>query len=324
VELYEIEHGVKVEKFAVADRNVATWPSLEGKTVLFIGVTMEDTQGATKDATMVYFINAQDSFLPGLHTQSEVCLSVQLWEYYHKETAPEFLQVIDRFSRWASPSVEDRYVREYLTSICHVSHKSTKGPKGHYERALAATDKFVMAMMDETEEKMAMLEKGKQMLEAKQRYLERVLSGGKVYHIHYGYLMDWKLPEKWLGARVYVVNNTVAIDSTEAAHMVLSNKATNVDVFVNFRVMNGQFIFSARSKKLSLTEVFKGHDLAAGGAFGFNEGPIPFVEIPPHLRAIMPTPTSPRSSMYRAKLSYPARQSFAYVPKMEDFPPLSL
>jgi hypothetical protein len=313
-----LRSSYEVSLYAVADRQMNTWP--EGvlqsvSKVLLIGLT--DIPAISGN---VSWINHMGS---NIMEVSDKCISSQLFEWFHGNDSdiPEFLKVIDRFSRWDSPSVEDRCIREYLNTICHVSHQSSRA---HYERARDATDVFVMDMLEGRNS--GYLVRGKELLEPKERYLASVLQHGRVYHIHYGYLMDWGLPESWLGAQVYVVNNLTAIDSTEAGHMVLSNKS--IDVFVNYRIVKGKYMLSARSRKISLTKgmELKGHDLSAGGTFTDR---VPFVEQmrrEPVWVKLHDTPSifqreqEKKNNYYKSMMSYPPRQS--YQPKIEDFPAL--
>ena len=100
-----------------------------------------------------------------------------------------------------------------------------------------------------------------------------------MYRFTEEYLKGWKLPDTWLSAYVYIIDNTnIVFDTTEAAHIVFTHHP-EVNIFINYRkkivytkgpkpVMKTLYVYSARSRGFNLTEgtIFNGHPTAAGAS----------------------------------------------------------
>ena len=126
---------------------------------------------------------------------------------------------------------------------------------------------------------------GKIILDKKDNNLLQTLKDGGLYIFTEEHLNGWKLPETWLSARVYIIDNTnIVFDTTEAAHIVFTHYP-DINIFINYRrktfytkgpnpVMKTVYVYSARSRGFNLTEgtIFNGHPTAAGASIVKEDG----------------------------------------------------
>jgi hypothetical protein len=130
---------------------------------------------------------------------------------------------------------------------------------------------------------MMVLAQGKQILDAKDASLMNILSAGQFHTFTQEYITGWALPQSWLGANVFIIDNTnITLDTTEAAHIVFHNYP-QTNVFINYRkkVLYGKatggappidktmYVYSARSRGFDLTgekSILRGHKTSAGAS----------------------------------------------------------
>lgn len=227
------------------------------------------------------------------------CAAMQTWQHFNPGVpAPFWLHHIDRIDRWDNPTYEDRCIREVLNEIAH------KPVQKKMAEAFALTELFLMNMSSPLGLMMTMSQ-GKTILDKKDNDLLLLLNKGSFHTFTQEYIDGWKLPASWLGARVFIIDNThITLDTTEAAHLVFINYP-DTSVFINYRkktiysktmmdkgsnAAGGEilpsenktmYVYSARSRGFDLTEgssVFKGHKTAAGAALIKEEVPVlPFL-----------------------------------------------
>ena len=152
------------------------------------------------------------------------------------------------------------------------------------------TEAFLMNMANPVTV-MMVISQGKQILDQKDLVLASILANGRFHTFNHDYITAWNLPVSWLGANVFIIDNTsVTLDTTEAAHIVFQNNP-GVDVFINYRkkTMYGKgptgidktmYVYSARSRGFNLTEgtILRGHPTSAGASLIKEEVPmLPFL-----------------------------------------------
>jgi len=209
-----------------------------------------------------------------IHT--ECCASIQVFHHFFpNQEVPFWLNIVDRIDRWDKPSEEDRSVREIINLLAHKSIKDKKS----LDAVLEQTRKWIETMQT-PEGQREQVEKGKVLLKKKDEGLFRVLSHGKMYQLGPFEIDKWNLPSSWLGANLYLIDNSrSAFDTTEAAHVIFTHYP-GCDIFINFRqktvqdnsdgmtVERKNVIYYARSQTIDLTQgtIFRGHPTAAGAS----------------------------------------------------------
>jgi hypothetical protein len=229
-----------------------------------------------------------------IHVES--CAALQVFRHFFpQQEVPFWLEVIDRIDRWDNPTDADRCVRELLNIMAHkpVQHKDSI-------QAVLAEMRDWIALINTPEGQVQQLTIGKALLDKKEASLCQILEKGTFLTIGFEQQQAWQLPASWLGANLYLIDNTdVLIDTTEASHIIFVNRP-GVDVFINYRrksfVKRGGFkkgysamddsdqknsiIYYARSRNFNLTEgtIFRGHPTAAGATLIQGEAPhFPFL-----------------------------------------------
>lgn len=287
-----------VKMFPISPSFKNTWPKndvLSGTHILLLDVSVpKDVQdewlGA--GAVAVNCIDHHESSIchwpaDACPINTESCAAVQTWQAFYPDLEiPFWLLHIDRIDRWVDPSYEDRCVREVLNRIAHLPVDKK------VDEAIAMTDIFISSMSNEVGI-MITLASGKEILDKKDAELMGVLGYGVMLPITEEHIGWWNLPESWLGATVFVIDNTnYTFDTTEAAHIVFTHYP-DVAAFVNYRKKKvvGRFdkkekeyyVYSARSRGLDLTcspSVFRGHKTSAGASLLVGESPVlPFVMV---------------------------------------------
>ena len=220
-----------------------------------------------------------------IHTES--CAALQVFRHYFpEETVPTWLEIIDRVDRWDQPTYNDRCVREQLNALAHKPMLDKRA----IPDILQETEEWI-AQVSTPEGQMACLTEGKALLDAKDAELNQVLQGGVFIQLTFEHVEKWQLPANWLGANVFIIDNTKTVfDTTEASHVVFTTYP-GCDVFVNYRrktyltkgsmsVEKNCITYYARSQTFNLTEgtIFNGHPTAAGASLTQDEAPVlPFI-----------------------------------------------
>jgi hypothetical protein len=216
------------------------------------------------------------------------CAALQTWQhFYPTQEVPFWLHHIDRIDRWDNPTYEDRCVREVLNEIAH------KPVQKKMAEAFTLTEMFLMQMSNPLG-LMMVINQGKAILDQKDAQLLAILGRGTFHTFTQEYVAGWNLPASWMGANVFIIDNTnITLDTTEAAHIVFLHYP-HVNVFINYRkktlygrgpgaVEKTMYVYSARSRGFNLTDgtILKGHPTAAGASLIKGEAPmLPFLLSP--------------------------------------------
>ena len=180
-------------------------------------------------------------------------------------------------------------MREVLNEIAH------KPVQKKMPEAFTLTELF-LANMNTPLGVMMVIAQGKQILDQKDAALMNILNKGSFHTFTQEYIAGWNLPASWLGANVFIIDNTnITLDTTEAAHIVFQHYP-QVNVFINYRkkTLYGReaggaptekimYIYSARSRGFNITDgtILKGHPTAAGASLIKGEAPmLPFLLTP--------------------------------------------
>jgi len=292
-----IRENKDVTMYPICPSQPNTWPGLDklaGTHILLTDVSVAKEfrdQWMNGGVLSIQCIDHHESSLEHwtnepnpIHT--ECCATLLAFRRFFPEEEPApWIFSIDRIDRWDNPTYEDRCLREMLNIIAH------KPVQKRQNEAIQMTDDFIRAMEDQ-EKYRAFLERGRQILLAKDEQLLGVLAQRGTFHrFNEHHLMTWNLPQSWLNANVFIMDNThITIDSTEAAQLVFDHYPMT-DVFINYRVksflskdakpVQKQVVtYSARSRGFPLTEgtIFKGHPVAAGASIVIGDTPIlPFL-----------------------------------------------
>jgi hypothetical protein len=206
--------------------------------------------------------------------------------FFPQQEVPYWLNIVDRVDRWDNPTVEDRCIREVMTGIAHKPVQNKRNMKPVIEE----TNQWI-ATMSTPEGYKQMLLLGKPILDQKDAHLCQILTKGTFLTLGFQQVEMWHLPAAWLGANVYIIDNTnITFDTTEASHVVFTNYP-GVNIFINYRrktflsadAMESEksvIVYSARSRGFNVTEgtIFKGHPTAAGATLIQNEAHVlPFL-----------------------------------------------
>jgi hypothetical protein len=289
--------GAGVKMYPISPSQTNTWPvvkDMSGTHVLLLDVSVAEHHRTAWLAAGALSVNCIDHHASAVEhwpagacpINTAACAAVQTWRhFYPAQEIPFWLHHIDRVDRWDNPTYEDRCVREVLNVIAH------KPVQKKMAEAFALTEAFLANMSNPVGIMMVMTQ-GKQILDGKDAALLAVLSKGSFHTFTAEYIAGWSLPSHWLGANVFIIDNThITLDTTEAAHIVFQHYP-QVNVFINYRkkVLFGKgdmpeektlYVYSARSRGFNLTEggsVLKGHPTAAGATLVKGEVPIlPFL-----------------------------------------------
>jgi hypothetical protein len=301
------EQGVAdIKMYPVAPTGVGL-PHLKefaGRHILMVDISFDQAKRAAWTAAGALSIQCIDHHATScshwsaeanpIHVES--CAALQVFRHFFpQQEVPFWLEVIDRIDRWDNPTDADRCVRELLNIMAHkpVQHKDSI-------QAVLAEMRDWIALINTPEGQVQQLTIGKALLDKKEASLCQILEKGTFLTIGFEQQQAWQLPASWLGANLYLIDNTdVLIDTTEASHIIFVNRP-GVDVFINYRrksfVKRGGFkkgysamddsdqknsiIYYARSRNFNLTEgtIFRGHPTAAGATLIQGEAPhFPFL-----------------------------------------------
>ncbi len=212
------------------------------------------------------------------------CAALQTWmRYYPQQPIPGWLQQIDRIDRWDNPTFEDRCLRELLSMISHLPVQK-KIPE-----AIQQTEEFLRMYSDPVQYQ-EIIGMSKQILEKKDAELMAILNKGSEVVITPEHIVGWALPPHWLGATVYIIDNSFnPFDTTEAAHLIFTHMP-HINAFVNYRrkgfrdritkEQKNMYVYSARSRAFDITTgtILRGHPTSAGASLIIGEAPVyPFI-----------------------------------------------
>lgn len=285
-----------VAMYPISPNQQNTWPrtsEIAGSHVLLLDVSAAEAHRTAWTTGGVLSISCIDHHASAIEhwpvgacpIDTSSCAAIQTWRTFMPTTpVPFWLQHIDRIDRWDNPTYEDRCVREVLNIIAH------KPVQKKVDEALVLTEMFLVSM-NTAEGVLGVIAQGKQILDQKDIALLAILQRGTFHTITAENTASWNLPASWLGAQVYIIDNTnITLDSTEAAHIVFLHYPT-VAAFINYRkktlygrgsmaVEREMYTYSARSRGFDLTTgtVLKGHCTSAGASLIKQEvAVLPFV-----------------------------------------------
>lgn len=279
---YALSQTGEVNMYPISLNHHHTWPShmqITGSHVLLLDVSVAESFRNEWMAAGILSINCIDHHASAIeHWLPEMCpintascAAVQTWHtFYPEQAVPFWLMHIDRIDRWDNPTYEDRCIREVLNIISH------KPVQKLLDEAFALTAAFLLNMMT-VEGFQTTVEQGRRILEKKDAELMAILMNGSIHDLTQEYLDAWRLPENWLGTRVFIIDNTnITLDSTEAAHLVFEH-TPDIVAFINYRKKlmfygdgpsKTMYTYSARSRGFNLTEgtILRGHETSAGAS----------------------------------------------------------
>ena len=279
-----------VTMYPISPSQTNTWPKvadMAGTHILLVDVSVIEEHRVAWLAGGVFSINCIDHHASAIEhwptvdnpINTTMCAALQTWQrFYPGVEVPFWLHHIDRIDRWDNPSYEDRCIREVLNEIAH------KPVQKKQAEAFTLTEIF-LANMTTSLGVMSVLAQGKQILDKKDTTLIGILTKGTFHNLTQEYIAGWNLPDTWLGANVFIIDNTYnTLDTTEAAHIIFE-WCPHVNVFINYRkkILHGEktmYIYSARSRGFNLTNgtILKGHPTAAGATLIKGEAPLlPFL-----------------------------------------------
>ncbi len=294
------QHG-HVQMFPVSTIQYSTFPRIDvmkGTQVLLVDVSVPAHIRAKWVAGGVVGIGVIDHHMaaakehgwPEGTIDTTRCSSLQAWQkFYPAMPIPGWLSAIDRITRWDNPTLEDRCLREILSIIAH------KPTEKKMEEAFTLTESFFNTINNPVEFA-SIMENGKAMLTKKDTELMAILQAkGSIVVVgaeHCGEGGIWKLPPHWIGAQLFIIDNTnIVIDTTEASHIIFGY-VPYVNAFINYRkkTLHGRgneakvtdiMVYSARSRPgfdLTIGTCLKGHPSSCGASLVIAKEPcLPFV-----------------------------------------------
>jgi hypothetical protein len=291
-----LKNAGTVNMYPISPSQTNTWPKtadMAGTHILLVDVSVAEsyrtawlTGGALSVNCIDHHASAVEHWPAGAcPINTAACAALQTWQHFYPAVpVPFWLHHIDRIDRWDNPTYEDRCVREVLNDIAH------KPVQKKQAEAFALTELF-LANMATPMGLMMVLAQGKQILDQKDASLLGILGAGTFHTFTQDYITGWSLPQSWLGANVFIIDNThITLDTTEAAHIVFQHYP-QVNVFINYRkktlygrgaaaVEKTMYVYSARSRGFNITDgtILKGHPTAAGASLIKGEAPmLPFL-----------------------------------------------
>lgn len=289
-------HGI-VNMFPISPSQTNTWPTaaeMAGTHILLLDVSVSEIHRNTWLASGALSVRCIDHHASAIEhwpigacpINTASCAAVQTWQFFYPGVEiPFWLHHIDRIDRWDNPTYEDRCVREVLNNIAH------KPVQKKMAEAFSLTELF-FTQMNSPMGVMVVIKEGEQILAKKDAALLETLNKGSFHTFTQEYIDGWQLPSSWLGANVFIIDNTnVTLDTTEAAHLVFQHYP-QVNIFINYRkktlygkgpdaVEKTMYIYSARSRGFDLTgdkSILRGHPTAAGASLIKGEAPLlPFL-----------------------------------------------
>jgi hypothetical protein len=283
-----------VKMFPISPSQPNTFPDMAeitGSHIILLDVSVPESQRNTWINGGALSVNCIDHHASAVEhwpvgacpINTESCAALQTWKHFYPGMAvPFWLNHIDRIDRWDNPTYEDRCIREVLNVIAH------KPVEKKINEAISLTESFLRSMND-TNGVVTVISQGKIILDQKDAALLSILNKGTFHTFTQEYITGWALPSSWLGANVFIIDNTnITLDTTEAAHIVFQHYP-QVNIFINYRkkVLHGKgpkektmYVYSARSRGFNITEgtIFRGHATSAGASLIKGEAPmLPFL-----------------------------------------------
>lgn len=283
-----------VTMYPISPSQTNTWPAMKdmaGTNIILLDVSVAEVHRNTWLSGGALSVNCIDHHASAVEHWPAVnnpintasCAAIQTWQrFYPGVEVPFWLHHIDRIDRWDNPTYEDRCIREVLNEIAH------KPVQKKQAEAFTMTELFLTNMSNPLG-LMMVIAQGKQILDVKDAALIAILNKGSFHTFTQEYITGWGLPETWLGANVFIIDNTnITLDTTEAAHIVFQHYP-HINVFINYRkkIMYNKgeektmYVYSARSQGFDLTgekSILRGHKTAAGASLIKGEVPIiPFL-----------------------------------------------
>ena len=229
-----------VTMYPISPSQTNTWPKMadmKGTNIILLDVSVAEVHRNTWIAGGALSVNCIDHHASAIEhwpvgacpINTESCAAIQTWmRFYPSLEIPFWLKHIDRIDRWDNPTYEDRCVREVLNEIAH------KPVQKKQAEAFTMTELFLTNMSNPIGI-MMVLAQGKQILDAKDASLMNILSTGQFHTFTQEYITGWALPQSWLGANVFIIDNTnITLDTTEAAHIVFHNYPQS-NAFISYR-----------------------------------------------------------------------------------------
>jgi hypothetical protein len=290
------QQSSSIKMYPISPSQTNTWPStaaMAGTHILLVDISVAESYRIKWAAGGALSINCIDHHASAVEhwpvdscpINTASCAALQTWKHFYPSAeTPFWLNSIDRIDRWDNPTYDDRCIREVLNEIAH------KPVQGRQDEAFAMTEAFLMNMANPVTV-MMVISQGKQILDQKDLVLTSILTNGTFHTFNYDHINAWNLSVSWLGANVFIIDNTsVTLDTTEAAHLVFQSYP-GVDVFINYRkktmygkgptgVDNTMYVYSARSRGFNLTDgtILRGHPTSAGASLIKEEVPmLPFI-----------------------------------------------
>jgi hypothetical protein len=293
---YALKNSNIISMFPISPSQTHTWPSdkeMAGTHILLVDVSVSQTHRDAWTKAGALSIQCIDHHASSIEhwpsencpINTESCAAIQTWKHFFPQLEiPFWLHHIDRIDRWDNPTYEDRCIREILNEIAH------KPVNKKIDEALIMTEK-ILFIINTPQGIIDTIARGKEILDKKDASLLMILNNGTIHTFTPDYIVGWNLPESWLNANVFIIDNTnIVFDTTEAAHLVFTHYPA-INVFINYRkktlygrgpnaVVKTMYVYSARSRNFNLTDgtIFKGHPTAAGASLIKGEAPIlPFL-----------------------------------------------
>lgn len=291
-----VKNNGTINMLPISPSQTNTWPKISeiiNTHILLVDVSVPESYrnawivaGALSVNTIDHHASAIEYWPDGsCPIDTSACAALQTWKHFYPNIeVPFWLHHIDRIDRWDNPTYEDRCIREVLNEIAH------KPVQKKQAEAFALTELF-LANMSSPLCLMMVIAQGKQILDLKDATLLGVLNKGGFHIFTQEYITGWNLPQSWLGANVFIIDNTnITLDTTEAAHIVFQHYPLT-NIFINYRkkVLYGRgpgavdktmYVYSARSRGFNITDgtILKGHPTSAGATLIKGEAPIlPFL-----------------------------------------------
>jgi hypothetical protein len=264
--------------YPISAHQTSTWPSkqdIAGSHVIMIDVNVPSNIHATwlKNGILsVNWIERYNSSYTTINYTDDMCVAQRVFMFTNQGLAvPAWIQAIDRIARWSKITHEDRCIREMLDEMVHMP------VKGHIKQALENAYQIIQLLERGPTENPVLyaefIQCGGHQLQIKDSALMKILSAGQIHVFTAEHVDKWGLSSNWLGANVFLLQNTnYVIDTNEAAHLTFI-AYPGLHVFINYRkkIINGKmtYVYSARSQNFDLTAdsgIFKGHPTAAGAS----------------------------------------------------------
>jgi hypothetical protein len=266
--------------YPVSAHQTSTWPvkkDITGTHIIMIevNVPLNIREIWMKHGVLsVNWVDRYDSSYASLAEKyvEDMCVTKRVFSMVYPDmTMPAWISVIDRIARWFQITREDRCIREMLDDMIHMPvQKRTKEAIGLTQQFL---DIMEQAAKGNSSPYTQFITAGSQKLVVKDAALTQILSNGHIHVFTTEHVEKWGLSANWLGANVFLLENTdCIIDTNEAAHLTFI-AYPGLHVFINYRkkTVNGKitYVYSARSHNFDLTAgggIFKGHPSSAGAS----------------------------------------------------------